>query len=231
MIRRVQKIDDLVRVKAAMITVSDKTGLDILVPGLIEINPNIGIFTTGGTFEAIKKMVTPAQLDRNIIEVSTYTGQPESEGGLVKTLNHKLFLGYLTETYCEAHQNDLVREAAVEIDLLVCNLYPFKEVVEKPGIDLEDARGNIDVGGPSALRACAKNFLRVMAVPDSAYYADVLDDLRNHSGSTCLNKRFELATETFRILGQYDTDIYQYLRNIHLNFGLAHDIYNIHYES
>lgn len=217
MIRKVTKIDDLVRVRTAMITVSDKTGLDILVPGLIEINQNIGIFTTGGTFDAIKKIVTPAQLDKNIIEVSTYTGQPESEGGLVKTLHHKLFLGYLTETYCEAHQNDLKREEALEIDLLVCNLYPFQKVVQQPNIDFEDARGNIDVGGPSALRAAAKNFHRVMIAPDPKYYRRILGELQIHKGKSCLHERFLMAQHTFKILAEYDSSIATYLWNVLLS--------------
>jgi phosphoribosylaminoimidazolecarboxamide formyltransferase/IMP cyclohydrolase len=217
MIRKVTKIDDLVRLKTAMITVTDKTGLDTFVPGLIKINPEIKIFTTGGTYEAIKKIVTPEQLAKNVVEVSVYTGQPESEGGLVKTLHHKLFLGYLTETYCVAHQNDLRREDAIPIDLLICNLYPFKKVVEQPDIDLEDARGNIDVGGPSALRAAAKNFHRVMIAPDPKYYRRILGEFQIQKGKSCLRERFLMAQHTFKILAEYDSNVATYLWNVLLS--------------
>ena len=135
--RRVEQIDDLVGVKHAIMSVSDKSGLDVLVPGLVELNPDVVIYSTGGTYKKLKEVM--GDDCPNVKDVASYIGQPETEGGLVKTLDFKLFLGYLTETYCEPHQEDLKRTDSVPIDLVVFNLYPFEQTVAKEGIDMEDA--------------------------------------------------------------------------------------------
>jgi len=211
--RRVDQIDNMVPVRNVVITVFDKTGLNKLVPGLVEINPDITIYSTGGTYAKIKEMMKNDP-DYNIREVSAYTGQPETEGGLVKTLHHKLFLGYLTETHCEAHQADLKREDAKPIDMFVGNLYPFQQAVSKPGIDIEDARMNIDVGGPSALRAAAKNWHRVATVVDPADYELILRELESNGGCTTAETRFNLHKKTFKMLGEYDSAIAKFLDGV-----------------
>jgi phosphoribosylaminoimidazolecarboxamide formyltransferase/IMP cyclohydrolase len=212
MIRPVEKIDNLVPIKTALISVYDKSGLDVLILALITRCPGIKIISSGGTYSAIKQMLSEEAAAAHLVEVSEYTGQPETEGGLVKTLHHKLFLGYLTETYCPAHQEDLKRENARPVDLVVINLYPFQEVVAKKP-KFEDARGNIDVGGPSALRAAAKNFHRVMTLTDPYSYNPFIQQLEFFKkGRTDLRQRFIAACLTFRALSEYDTAIYNYLR-------------------
>ena len=104
----VSKIDDRVKVRHALISVSDKTGLEQLVPGLRQINPKIRIFSTGGTFNRLQEILGSAA-DQCLTQVSDYTGQPETQGGLVKTLDFRIYLGLLTETYNNAHQADLQR--------------------------------------------------------------------------------------------------------------------------
>ncbi|MFA5000218.1 MAG: hypothetical protein WC545_02570 [Patescibacteria group bacterium] len=211
MIRRVEKIDDLVPIKNVVISVSDKRNLDVLAIGLLKYCPGVKIYASGGTHEALKALISPAGAEQYLCEISEYTGQPETEGGLVKTLHHKLFLGYLTETYCSAHQNDLAREKATPIDLVVINLYPFKKTIAKPETTFEDARGNIDVGGPSALRAAAKNFLRVMTCVNPEDYNSLADELEMFSGFISLNSRIHAAKRTFKMLSEYDSAIAKYL--------------------
>lgn len=212
-IRKVEKIDDLVPVRHAIMSVSDKSGLDELVPGLIELNPEVVIYSTGGTYKKINEMLGE-DAAKNVKEVSSYIGQPETEGGLVKTLDFKLFLGYLTETYTKAHQEDLKRTGSVPIDLVVFNLYQFEKTVAKEGIDIEDARGNIDVGGPSALRAAAKNWHRIATIVDPADYAALLNEMEKNSGSTRQATRFGLHKKVFRHLANYDTAIADYLDGV-----------------
>ena len=159
----VEKIDRLVQVRHVLVSVSDKRHLDLFIPELVAINPNVKIFSTGGTFSRIQGILGDSAVSR-LTQVSDYTGQPETQGGLVKTLDFKIYLGLLTETYNDAHQMDLTRTGSVPIDMVVVNLYPFKETISKQDVTVEQARGNIDIGGPCMIRASAKNFIRVTAV-------------------------------------------------------------------
>ena len=147
-INKVETIDDRVRVKTVLASVSDKTGLDLLVRGLLAVNPDMRILSTGGTFSALAAMLG-ASSARSLRQVSDYTGQPEMQGGLVKTLDFKIYLGLLSETYNHAHQQDLKRTGAAPIDMVVVNLYPFRETVARPGATLEDARGTSTSAGPA----------------------------------------------------------------------------------
>jgi phosphoribosylaminoimidazolecarboxamide formyltransferase / IMP cyclohydrolase len=215
-IRPVEKIDDLVRVKNVFCSVTNKDGLSDLIKGLIRISPEVNIFSTGGTFSHLQKELGETEASRHLTEVSQYTGMPETAGGLVKSLHHKLFLGYLTETHCEAHQTDMEREGAVAIDLVIVNLYDFKKAAINDGnpVTLELARGNIDVGGPSALRAAAKNWLRVMILPMADDYAGFLKSLEENGGSTAYDMRYRAAIRTFGILSSYDRAICDFFRAI-----------------
>ena len=206
----VEKIDDLVKVRHVLMSVSDKSGLDSLVPQLVEINPEVKIFSTGGTYGRIKEILGADAQDR-LTQVSDYTGQPETQGGLVKTLDFKIYLGLLTETYNEPHQADLQRTGSLPIDMVVVNLYPFKETISKQGVTVEQARGNIDIGGPCMIRASAKNFIRVASVVDPSDYAMIQDELKKNSGSTSLQLRFQLARKAFDHTAVYDRTIADYL--------------------
>ncbi len=209
-INLVEKIDDFVKVKHLLVSVSDKSGLEGFIPQLIEINPEIKIFSTGGTYGRIKDILGK-KADTCLIQVSDYTGQPETQGGLVKTLDFKIYLGLLTETYNDSHQSDMKRTHAVPIDMAVVNLYPFKETVSKSGVSIEQARGNIDIGGPCMIRAAAKNFLRVAPVVDPSDYAMILSEMKKNKGATSLELRFRLAQKAFSHTADYDRAIADFL--------------------
>jgi phosphoribosylaminoimidazolecarboxamide formyltransferase/IMP cyclohydrolase len=211
MVNIVHEIDDWVKVRRILVSVSDKTGLDRLIPGLIEVNPEINFYSTGGTYNAIAGILGPERAGRHLAQVSAYTGQPETQGGLVKTLDFKVYLGLLTETYNAAHQADLARTGALPLDMVVVNLYPFQATVAREGVTVEEARANIDIGGPCMLRAAAKNYLRVAAVVDPADYAPLLDFLRANNGRLNLLKRFELAGKAFAHTARYDAAIAAFL--------------------
>ncbi|VFQ44689.1 hypothetical protein [Desulfoluna butyratoxydans] len=206
----VDRIDDRVKVDHVLISVSDKTGLDTLVPALVRVNPSIRIFSTGGTFGAIEKILGDAAA-KHLVQVSDYTGQPETQGGLVKTLDFKIYLGILTETYNDSHQEDLKRTAAVPIDMVVVNLYPFEATVAKEGVTVEEARSNIDIGGPTMVRASAKNYLRVASVVNPSDYGAVVASLEANDGATDLSLRYDLATKAFEHTATYDRHIADYL--------------------
>ena len=206
----VERTDDRVKVRHILVSVSDKRGLDEFIPSLVQLNPDLRIFSTGGTFAHLEKILGPSA-GRHLTQVSDYTGQPETQGGLVKTLDFKIYLGLLTETYNAAHQADLQRTGGVAIDLVVVNLYPFRETIAKAGVSIEQARGNIDIGGPCMIRAAAKNFIRVAPVVDPADYATIASELKAHAGSTTLALRFRLAGKAFEHTAAYDRAIADYL--------------------
>jgi phosphoribosylaminoimidazolecarboxamide formyltransferase/IMP cyclohydrolase len=212
-INRVDRIDDKVRIRHVLMSVSDKRGLDRLAPELLSLNPDVRIFSTGGTFAHLEKLLGGS--GRPVLtQVSEYTGQPETQGGLVKTLDFKIYLGLLTETYNEAHQADLKRTRSVPIDMVVVNLYPFRETVAKAGVTGEQARGNIDIGGPCMIRASAKNFIRVASVVDPEDYPAILSELKANGGSTSLALRFRLAQKAFAHTAEYDRAIADYLSGL-----------------
>ena len=206
----VDRIDNLVGIRHLLASVSDKSGLDTFVPQLVALNPDLKIFSTGGTYSRLHEILG-ASADAHLIRVSDYTGQPETQGGLVKTLDFKIYLGLLTETYNTAHQDDLKRTAAVPIDMVVVNLYPFQETISKADVTVERARGNIDIGGPCMIRASAKNFIRVAPVVDPADYAMILAELTTNDGALSLGMRYRLAKKAFEHTAAYDRAISDFL--------------------
>ena len=208
----VDRIDDVVKVRHVLASVSDKTGLDRFVPALVAVNPDVKIYSTGGTYAAIRAMLGAAAA-RTLVQVSEYTGQPEMQGGLVKTLDFKIYLGLLSEAHNPAHAADLRRTQAVALDLAIVNLYPFAQTVARPDATPEMARANIDIGGPCMVRAAAKNFLRVASVTDPADYDRVLAELRETGGCLALKTRFALAQKAFAHTAAYDTAIAAYLNS------------------
>jgi phosphoribosylaminoimidazolecarboxamide formyltransferase/IMP cyclohydrolase len=132
----------------------------------------------------------------------------------VKTLDFKVYLGLLTETYNPHHQEDLRRTSAVPIDLVAVNLYPFAQTAARPGATLEEARANIDIGGPCMLRAAAKNYLRVAVLCDPSDYAPVIKKLKGNGGRIDLASRFALARKAFAHTAAYDRAIADHLASI-----------------
>ena len=118
-----------------------------------------------------------------------------------------LHLGILTETYNDAHQGDLARTSAVALDMVVCNLYPFEKTIARDGVTVEEARANIDIGGPCMVRASAKNYLRVASVVDPADYDRIVGELAGNDGRISLALRFDLARKAFAHTAAFDTAI------------------------
>jgi len=129
----VERIDDRVKVRHVLASVFDKNGLEEFIPELLRINPEIKFFSTGGTYGKIKEIIGDAA-ESCLTQVSDYTGQPETQGGLVKTLDFKIYLGLLTETYNDAHNEDIKRTGSIPIDMVVGNLYPFEDTISKPDV-------------------------------------------------------------------------------------------------
>lgn len=202
----VKEIDARVAVKHVLMSVSDKTGLETFVPALVKACPGVKIYSTGGTYVKVKEILGDAAAE-TLVAVSDYTGQPEMQGGLVKTLDFKIYLGLLSETYNEAHQADLQRLTAQPIDMVVVNLYPFKQTVAQEGVTPEMARTNIDIGGPCMVRASAKNYLRVASVTDPLDYGNLANELADHGGTLGLDTRFKLMKKAFAHTAEYDAAI------------------------
>ena len=205
---RISKVDNLAPVRNGIVTVSDKSGLETFASKLADISEELSLYSTGGTYRVLSAV--PA-LDGRVHEVSEYTGQPETQGGLVKTLDYRIYLGVLGERYNEAHEEDRRRTGSVLFDLAVVNLYPFGDTVARGDTDLEAARSNIDIGGPTLIRAAAKNFPRVAVVCDPADYEPLIDELRRGKGALSLETRFGLARKAFRHVAEYDRAIDEYL--------------------
>lgn len=188
--------------RRALISVYDKTGLATLGRGLAALG--FEIVSTGGTLRELREAGVPA------MSVSEITGFPEILDGRVKTLHPAVHAGILARRDEPSHMRQLEELGLGPIDLVVNNLYPFREVVRRPDVALQEAIENIDIGGPSMIRAAAKNFEHVLVVVDPADYNDVLDALR--TGDAPLEWRRKLAVKAFQHTATYDTLVAQYLR-------------------
>ena len=224
-INTVTKIRSEVYIRHVIVSVSDKSGLDELINGLVRVNGYVRIYATGGTFSRIKEILGD-QWERNLVSITDYTGQPEMQGGLLKTLDFKIYLGLLSESFNDDHRKDIARGEGVEVDVVVGNLYPFSQTISQAEATIESARGNIDIGGPCMVRAAAKNFLRVTALCDPADYPAVIDELKASGGSISLSTRFRCSQKAFRHTADYDTAIAAYLATQD-DDSLA-EIYEIH---
>lgn len=193
------------RIKRAIISVSDKTGLTPFAQGLHK--HGIEILSTGGTLQALKKEKIPAR------SVSDFTRFPEILEGRVKTLHPKIVGGILFRRGQKLHEKEAKAHQISPIDLVVVNLYPFHEVAKKENVSLETAIENIDIGGPTLLRAAAKNYESVTVVTDPADYDAVLRELDKHKGKTSLELRGRLAQKVFERTSVYDQIISGFLKD------------------
>jgi phosphoribosylaminoimidazolecarboxamide formyltransferase / IMP cyclohydrolase len=212
-INKVETIDDRVRVKTVLVSVFDKSGLETFARGLLSTLTDALILSTGGTFSALEKILGQSAR-RSLRQMAEYTGQPEMQGGLVKTLDFRIYLGLLSETYNAAHRADLARTHSVPFDMVVVNLYPFQKTVAAAGVTPEDARTNIDIGGPCMVRASAKNYLRVASVTDPADYSVVLDEMKKQGGKISLDLRLRLMKKAFAHTAAYDTAIATFFSSV-----------------
>jgi phosphoribosylaminoimidazolecarboxamide formyltransferase/IMP cyclohydrolase len=194
----------MLKIKRALISVSDKKGLDEFVKGLNELG--VEILSTGGTARRIAELGVPVK------DVSSYTGFPEMLDGRVKTLHPKIHGALLALRGKDEHMKQVKEHGIDLIDMVVVNLYPFKKTIEKPGVEFEEAIENIDIGGPSMLRSAAKNFRSVAVVCNSGRYGDILKELKQNSGALTDGTLESLAIEVFEETSKYDTMIDGYLK-------------------
>jgi phosphoribosylaminoimidazolecarboxamide formyltransferase/IMP cyclohydrolase len=186
----------------AIISVSDKTGATEFARGLSQLGYEV--FSTGGTKKALAEAGVPVK------SVSEITGFPEILDGRVKTLHPMVHGGILARRDLPAHLNELARNKIEKIDLVAVNLYPFVQTVSREGVEIQEALENIDIGGPTMIRASAKNFPGVIVVVDPADYKPVLEKLKKSDLPQSERKR--LAQKAFQHTAIYDTAIAQYLR-------------------
>ena len=187
-------------IQRALISVSDKTGIVEFAQALAQ--KNIEILSTGGTAKLLRDSGIA------VIDVSEHTGQEEIMGGRVKTLHPKVHGGILGRR--DVDQGVMQEQNIAPIDMVVVNLYPFAETVAKEGCSLEDAIENIDIGGPTMVRAAAKNHKDVTIVVNASDYQRVLAELNEQNGVSH-STRFDLAVAAFEHTAQYDGMIANYL--------------------
>jgi phosphoribosylaminoimidazolecarboxamide formyltransferase/IMP cyclohydrolase len=194
------------KIRRALISVSDKTGLVEFARGLREAN--VEIYSTGGT----RKHLDDAGID--VIDVAEYTGFPEMMDGRVKTLHPKIFAGILCRHDRADDLQSLKKHAILSFELVVVNLYPFAETIAKPNTTRNQAVEQIDIGGPSLVRAAAKNHAFVSIVTDANQYQEVLQQIVT-DGCTNLETRKQLMSAAFEHTAGYDAVISNYFRSEH----------------
>jgi phosphoribosylaminoimidazolecarboxamide formyltransferase/IMP cyclohydrolase len=195
-----------IRVRQALLSVSDKTGLVDLARELAALG--VSILSTGGT----ARLLTEAGI--RVTEVADYTGYPEMLDGRLKTLHPKIHGGLLARRDLPAHVA-AIRDAGIEpIDLVVVNLYPFQQTVARPGCSFDEAVENIDIGGPTMVRAAAKNHAGVAVVTDPRDYPCLAEELRISGGHVSAATRLALAKKAFTHTAGYDAAIANYLTSL-----------------
>lgn len=201
----------MLKVKRAVLSVSDKEGVVDFAKGLSGFG--VEILSTGGTLALLRKHGIRA------LPISDYTGFPEILEGRVKTLHPKIHGGILHRREKKSHVREAAKHGIPPIDMVVVNLYPFEQVTKAKKVSLERALEEIDIGGPTMLRAAAKNFRSVAVVSEPADYATVLDEMRRHRGGISEETLYGLACKVFQLSSHYDAVIEGFLRS--LNGGEA----------
>jgi len=193
-------------IKQALISVSDKTGIIDLAQALHQ--SGITIISTGGTAKLLQQNSIP------VVEISDYTGFPEMLDGRVKTLHPKVHAGILARNDLSEHTTAMVKAGIADIELVIVNLYPFAQTIAKPDCSLEEAIENIDIGGPTMVRAAAKNYNKVTVITDPADYPQLLKEISANQGEVSLINRFKFACKAFSHTAAYDSAISNYLTAI-----------------
>ena len=196
------------KIKKALISVSDKKKLKDLLKVLTK--HKIELISSGGTYKEIKK------LRFKCLEVSEYTGSPEILGGRVKTLHPKIHAGILSKRNNKSHSKDLKNNNFEEIDLVIVNFYPFEKTLEQTNNHLKIIE-NIDVGGPTMVRAAAKNYNDVTVITSSDQYSELINEIEKNKGSTSIGFREKMSLEAFSETAYYDAVISSYFNKIKKN--------------
>ena len=191
------------KIQRAIISLSDKSGIVQFAKDLQAFG--VEILSTGGTAKALRES------GLRIMEVSEYTGFPEMLDGRVKTLHPKIHGGLLGIRDNPDHAKKMREHGIIPIDMVVVNLYPFEATVAKPSCTLAEAIENIDIGGPSMLRAAAKNYPYVTVIVDPVDYRTVLEEMKKNGGVVSKETNFRLAKKVYALTARYDTAISKYL--------------------
>ncbi len=193
------------KVERALISLTDKSGIEDFARALTELG--VEILSTGGTAKKMRDSNIP------VTDVSDFTGFPEMLDGRVKTLHPLVHGGILNQRDNAEHQRQCAEYNIRPIDIVAVNLYAFEKTVADQDCTLADAIENIDIGGPTLLRASAKNFRDVTVIVDPADYDQVLAEIRE-TGNTTLRTRFRLAVKVFELTSSYDTAIARWLQQV-----------------
>jgi phosphoribosylaminoimidazolecarboxamide formyltransferase/IMP cyclohydrolase len=191
------------RIQRAIISLSDKSGIVRFAKDLQAFG--VEILSTGGTAKTLRES------GLRIMDVSEYTGFPEMLDGRVKTLHPKIHGALLGIRDNPDHARKMKEHGMVPIDMVVGNLYPFEATVSRPSCTLEEAIENIDIGGPSMLRAAAKNYPYVTVIVEPADYQPVLDEMKKTGGVISKETNFRLAKKVYALTARYDKAIAEYL--------------------
>lgn len=198
-------METIPKIKTALISVFNKNGV-VAFASFLTSEFGVRILSTGGTTKAIKTANIP------VTDVSDHTGFPECFDGRIKTLHPKIHGGLLYLRDNEEHKKRAEELGITPIDLVVVNLYPFRETIAKTGVTEAEAIEQIDIGGPSMLRSAAKNFQSVVVASNPVHYAWIQNQMVKHSGGVSLEVRRLLARQVFESTGNYDLSIAEYLR-------------------
>jgi phosphoribosylaminoimidazolecarboxamide formyltransferase/IMP cyclohydrolase len=196
------------KITRALISLTDKSGIEGFATELAKLD--IELLSTGGTAKKLR------DAGLAVIDVSEFTGFPEMLDGRVKTLHPKVHGGILNQRENEEHQAQCVEHGLNNIDLIAVNLYEFEKTIADPDCTLVNAIENIDIGGPTMLRAAAKNFNDVTVIVDPADYPQVIKEIRE-TGNTNLKTRFSLAAKVFALTSKYDTAISKWLGKVDID--------------
>ncbi|MCX8027184.1 MAG: hypothetical protein N3A62_04940 [Thermodesulfovibrionales bacterium] len=191
-------------IKRAIISVSDKTGIVEFSKALSSLG--VDIISTGGTAKTLK------EAGLFVKDISDYTGFPEIMDGRVKTLHPKVHGGILARRGNPRDMQTIQSHGIDTIDMVVVNLYPFEKTISKPDVQFDEAIENIDIGGPTMIRAAAKNFEDVVVVIDPKDYSIVIDEMTKNNGDVSKKTRLRLAQKVFQTTSYYDGVISDYLK-------------------
>jgi phosphoribosylaminoimidazolecarboxamide formyltransferase/IMP cyclohydrolase len=191
------------KIQRAIISLSDKSGILEFAKELQALG--VEILSTGGTAKVLREG------GLKVTDISAYTGFPEMLDGRVKTLHPKVHGGLLGLRENPDHVKKMKEHGIKPIDMVVINLYPFESTVAKPNCTLEEAIENIDIGGPSMLRAGAKNYPYVTVIVDPADYRPILAEMRRSDGAVSQETNFRLAKKVYQLTARYDKAISEYL--------------------
>ncbi len=197
----------MARIETALISVSDKTGLPQFARRLVRLG--IGIISAGGTGRLLRENGIPFE------DVAAYTGVPEILDGRIKTLHHKVLAGLLALRDLEEHRRQMAEHDIRPIDMVVVNLYPLGQVITERAPEPMQAMVNIDIGGPTLIRAGAKNYTHVAVLTSPERYDAVADELEGNDGALSEETHFTLCLEAFHHTAHYDQVVAGYLAGIH----------------